>query len=226
MGVIFCFISGLLMAFEPITDNDYFWHVVIGRWIDTNKSIPNEELFSWYGDFSWTSHEWLTELIMYKLGPIGCIIIMLLIFTLLYFLMYKMLKIKFKKLLDFKLLYLLLMTVFFKVTGPRPYIISLLTFAYLIYVLFSYIDNEKPIFKKLIWTIPLLQILWVNFHGGSSSLPYLFLIGVLVCDLVVRILPFKDVKWSKKILDVNQRKKLIYNTCTNYNCYMYKSIYI
>lgn len=222
MGVIFCFISGLLMAFEPITDNDYFWHVVIGRWIDTNKSIPNEELFSWYGDFSWTSHEWLTELIMYKLGPIGCIIIMLLIFTLLYFLMYKMLKIKFKKLLDFKLLYLLLMTVFFKVTGPRPYIISLLTFAYLIYVLFSYIDNEKPIFKKLIWTIPLLQILWVNFHGGSSSLPYLFLIGVLVCDLVVRILPFKDVKWSKKILDVNQRKNLfiilvltIIATCIN-----------
>ena len=34
-------------------------------WIDTNKSIPNEELFSWYGDFSWTSHEWLTELIVF-----------------------------------------------------------------------------------------------------------------------------------------------------------------
>lgn len=209
MGVIFCFLSGLLMSFEPITDNDYFWHVVIGHWIDSNKAIPTNELFSWYGNYSWTSHEWLTEFIMYKLGPIGCIAIMLIIFLILYFIMFKMLKLKFKKLLDFKLLFLLLMTVFFKVTGPRPYIISLLTFAYLIYVLFSYIDNEKPIFKKLIWTIPFLQIIWVNLHGGSSSLPYIFLIGVLISDLIIRILPFKFEKLDKKILDKKQRKDLL-----------------
>ena len=75
---------------------------------------------------------------------------MLMIFLGLYYLMYKMLKIDFKRLLDVKLLYLLMMTVFFKVTGPRPYITSLLFFAYLIYVLFSYLDGEKKIFNKLI----------------------------------------------------------------------------
>ena len=83
MGVIFTFLMGLFMSFEPITDNDFFWHMVIGRWVDVNKTIPTKELFSWWGtgqNYDWTAHEWLTEFIMYKLGPIGCIAIMLLIF--------------------------------------------------------------------------------------------------------------------------------------------------
>ena len=87
MGIIFTFLMGLFMSFESITDNDYFWHVVIGRWIDTNHAIPNRPLFSWWGmqsDLSWTSHEWLTEWIMYKLGDAGCIAIMIIIFFLLY----------------------------------------------------------------------------------------------------------------------------------------------
>ena len=113
MGLIFTFVIGLFMAFEPITDNDWFWHYVIGNFISTNKVIPQEELFTWYKSYSWVSHEWLTELIMYKITPLGCLVIMLLIFLLLYILMAKNLKLKFKSFFDFKLLYLLLMTVFF-----------------------------------------------------------------------------------------------------------------
>lgn len=204
------------MSFESITDNDYFWHVVVGKWIDLNKTIPNKPLFSWWGtlqNYDWTSHEWLTEWIMYKLGDIGCIVIMLVIFLALYYLMYKMLKIKFKKLFDVKLLYLLLMTVFFKVTGPRPYIISLLLFAYLIYVLFSYLDKDKKIFNKLIWTLPVMQLLWANLHGGSSSMPYIFIIGILLCDLVLKIFKIKDERWASFKLDKKEIKTLLIVLC-------------
>ena len=38
MGIIFTFVMGLLMSFEPITDNDWFWHYVIGHYIDVNKN--------------------------------------------------------------------------------------------------------------------------------------------------------------------------------------------
>lgn len=225
MGVIFTFIVGLLAAFEPITDNDYFWHVVIGRWIDNHGAIPNVPLFSWWGleqGYSWTSHEWLTEWIMYKAGDIGCIAIMLGIFIVLYYLMYKMLKIDFKKLFDVKLLYLLLMTVFFKVTGPRPYIISLVFFAYLIYVLFSYLDKDKKIFDKLIWTLPIMQILWANLHGGSSSMPYIFILGVLLTDFFIKLFKINDQRWAGFKLDKTQIKTLLINlgliavaTCIN-----------
>ena len=212
MGVIFTFIVGLFMSFEPITDNDYFWHVVIGKWIDTNHAIPNTPLYSWWGldaGYKWTSHEWLTEWIMYKLGDIGCIVAMLLIFLALYFIMYKMLKINFKKLFDFKLIWLLLMTVFFKVTGPRPYIISLLFFGYLVYVLLSYVDKEKPIFNKLIWTIPIMQVLWSNLHGGSTSISYVFIIGILCCDLFLKIFKIKEERWASFLLDKKQIKTLL-----------------
>lgn len=203
MGVIFTFIIGLFMSFEPITDNDWFWHYVIGDYINTNHIIPKTELFTWHGPYNWTSHEWLTELIMYKLGPMGCLIIMLLIFLFLYILMAKSLRVKLNKLFDFKLLYLLMMTVFFKVTGPRPYILSLLFLAYLVYILFSYLDNEKK-YNKLIYTIPILQMIWVNFHGGSSSLTYLFIIGTLLCDLFLEIFKFKEDRWTKFRLSKTQ----------------------
>ena len=207
MGIIVCILLGLFMAFEPITDNDYFWHVVVGKWINNNHIIPSKELFSWASGKAWVAHEWLNEFIMYKIGDMGCIIIMLAIFLILYVLIAKMLKLKWQKLFDFKLCYFLLMTVFFKVTGPRPYIISLVFLAYLVYVLFSYLDNKKWA-QKLIYTLPVLQILWVNFHGGSSSLIYLFIIGVFMCDVFVKIFKFKPNRWNTFKLDKKQMRTL------------------
>lgn len=208
MGVIFCIIVGLLMAFEPVCDNDFFWHSVVGNKVWLDKIIPNHEMFSWASGKPWIAHEWLTEVIMYKLGPWGCLILMLLIFTLLYFLMGKCLRLKFKKVLDFKLLYFLLMCVFFKVTGPRPYIISLVFFAFLIYVLFSYIDGEKWA-QKMVWTLPILQILWVNLHGGSSSMVYIFILGTLMCHYFLKILPWKNERFMQNILTSKQIKTLV-----------------
>lgn len=207
MGIIICILLGLLAAFEPITDNDYFWHVVIGKWIFNNKTIPTHELFSWASGKEWVAHEWLNELIMYLAGDMGCIILMLIIFLILYIIMAKMLRLKFNKLFDFKLCYFLLMTVFFKVTGPRPYIVSLVFLAYLTYILFNYIDNKDK-YKKLIYTLPILQILWVNFHGGSSSLTYLFIIAILLCQAFISIFKFKPNKWNSNILDKEQIKTL------------------
>lgn len=207
MAIIVCMLLGLFMTFEPITDNDYFWHIVIGKWINTNHTIPTKELFSWASGKPWVAHEWLNELIMYKAGNIGCLVIMLVIFAILYILMAKMLKLEWKKIFDFKLCYFLLMTVFFKVTGPRPYIVSLVFLAYLVYVLFSYLDDKKWA-QKMIYTLPVLQILWVNFHGGSSSLIYLFIIGVLLCDLFVKIFKFKPNRWNTFKLEKQQIKTL------------------
>ena len=207
MGIIVCILLGLFMAFEPITDNDYFWHVVVGKWINNNHIIPNHELFSWASGKAWVAHEWLNEVIMYKMGDMGCLILMLAIFLVLYILMAKMLKLEWKKLFDFRLCYFLLMTVFFKVTGPRPYIVSLVFLAYLVYVLFSYLDDKKWT-QKLIYTLPILQILWVNFHGGSSSLIYLFIIGIFMCDIFVKIFKFKPNRWNTFKLNKKQIKTL------------------
>lgn len=101
------------------------------------------------------------------------------------------------------------MTVFFKVTGPRPYIISLLFFEYLIYILFNYLDDATPIFKKLIWTIPVMQILWVNLHGGSSSLPYIYMVGILLSDFVLRLILNVSKRWGDYLIPNDKRKTLL-----------------
>ena len=230
MSIIFCIVIGLLFCLNPINDNDFFWHTVVGNWISKNKVIPDIELFSWASGKPWVAHEWLTELIMYKLGLVGCLITMLLIFICLYILMAKMLKLKFKRVFDIKLVYFLIMCIFFKVTGPRPYILSLVFYAYLVYVLFSYLDDKKWA-KKLIWTLPILQILWVNLHGGSSSLIYIYLIGVLLCHYFLKLIPIKSSRWTTFTLDKKQLKDLftililvLICTCINpfgYNMLLY-----
>ena len=207
MSIVFCIIIGLLFSFNPINDNDFFFLLVVGGWISNNHTIPNVELFSWASGKSWVAHEWLTELIMYKLGLVGCLIAMLLIFVVLYILMAKMLQLKLKRMFDFKLVYFLIMCIFFKVTGPRPYILSLVFFAYLVYVLFSYLDDKKWA-SKLIWTLPILQIVWVNLHGGSSSLIYIFLIGVLLCHYFLKLIPLKNNRWTSFTLNKIQLKTI------------------
>lgn len=207
MGVIFCIIVGLLMMLEPVCDNDFFWHTVVGNWVLKNKTIPDHELFSWYGSYSWTAHEWLTESIMAKLGVVGCLSAMIIIFFLIYIIISKMLKLNYKKIFDFKLIYFLMLTIFFKVTGPRPYIISLLFFTYLIYILFNYLDKPEK-YQKFILTIPILQILWVNLHGGSSSMSYIFLVGTLLCQLFSKM-PIKIGRLEPTKLSKKQLKTLI-----------------
>ena len=59
MGIIVCILLGLFMALEPITDNDYFWHIVVGKWINNNHAIPNTELFSWVSGKAWVNRVYI-----------------------------------------------------------------------------------------------------------------------------------------------------------------------
>src|SRR6266508_614112 len=49
-------------------DPDYFWHVTAGRLIATTGSVPSTDPFSftWAGQ-PWTPHEWLSELLIYRI---------------------------------------------------------------------------------------------------------------------------------------------------------------
>ena len=64
MGVLFCFVVGLFMALQPISDNDFFWHMVVGNRVLLDKIIPNHELYSWYSVKSWVDHASVSAVIM------------------------------------------------------------------------------------------------------------------------------------------------------------------
>lgn len=55
------------------TTNDGLWHIKVGEYIIKNRSIPYNDIFSWYGislKLKWISHEWLFGIIVYLIYSI------------------------------------------------------------------------------------------------------------------------------------------------------------
>ena len=161
-----------------VIPNDYWWHIKAGEYIVTNKAIPFTDVFSWIGikeGFYWHSHEWLTEVVLFlnfKLfgqcsGYIFAVSLVLVLAILLYFF-------NRERYMQNKLLAIIWVFIgafaFIYVSSPRPHLISFIFLTITIYLLYEYRENEN---SKKIWFIPFISFLWVNFHGGSSNLPYI-----------------------------------------------------
>jgi hypothetical protein len=74
-GVMFA-----LTVVKGVQDPDYFWHLTTGRLIAQTGHVPSTDLFSftWFGQ-PWTPHEWLSELLIFRLvdglGRIGALLV-------------------------------------------------------------------------------------------------------------------------------------------------------
>lgn len=177
---ILLFLTNLSFNIRPIYNNDYYWHISIGKWILENKKIPSVDLFSWWGKshhLPFISHEWLSDILIYIIGDIGVLFLLILITSFLFYFLYK--KLNFSKRMIFsnifKFLYLFLGIKIFVSIEARPLMFSLLFFSIFLILLEKYLNNDK---KKNFFLILLLQLLWVNMHGGSSSLIPL-IVGIL-----------------------------------------------
>jgi len=118
----------------------------------------------------WINHEWLSELIMYFVyhvfGSPGLLIGKLLVgFSIVYILS----RISFHRTCE-PLVYgmVFVLSVFVMCPGfmIRPQILTFLFAAYFLYSFHLYLERGK----NLLWSLPLIMIVWVNCHGG-------FLIG-------------------------------------------------
>ena len=175
-----------LICALSVNPNDYWWHIKAGEYIVTNKTIPFTDVFSWFGvqeGLYWYSHEWLTAVLLFIISPIknswfwftlACsigLLISLYLFN--------------KKHYDNNIVLTLLWFGFgaWLLKGslsPRPHMISFLLLATTLYLLFDLKSNEN---SKKIWLLPIVSILWSNFHGGSSNLPYVLTFIILITGL-------------------------------------------
>src|ERR1700730_932413 len=62
-GVMFA-----LTVVKGVQDPDFFWHLTTGKLIAETGRVPSTDPFSftWFGR-PWTPHEWLSELLIYRL---------------------------------------------------------------------------------------------------------------------------------------------------------------
>ena len=180
--VIFVMFFSLFIVSFFRLESDYLWHIKAGEYI-FNNGILKKDVFSWpvYSKY-WVSHEWLFEVFIYSLkrifGNYHIFIYCLLNIELLSFILFLSNKEKYLRNMNFTLIWLSFFLFISPYVQARPFLISYNLLAITLYLLFDLYKNEE---SKKIFILPLINILWANFHGGSSNLPYilcfLFIIG-------------------------------------------------
>ena len=200
--IFFLVVNFMIFTFKNISDPDYFFHFFTGKYILDNGIVPKYDIFSWdTTKVRWYVPSWGFDVLSYILENKMLLLVSILMGVMMFILL-KMYFKDFKKINILKsLLFVSFMLVINMVWVARPTIFSFLFFAIAIYILFGFINNEDKKFNKLIYLLPLIQFLWVNFHAASSSLMYVLILMILVINL------FKSFKWDKiEHIQLNKKK--------------------
>lgn len=183
---------------------DYFWHIKAGEYMVKNNTILTHDVFSWFvtGKY-WFSHEWLFEKVLYNLlnifGNLHIYVYCFILFFTLLLSIFVPNRKEYLKNIPFCMLWFSFSAILFFFLQARPHLITYVLISLLLYILFDLYKNED---SNKFYFIPIISLIWVNVHGGSSSLVYIFPIIFFLCG----IFSFK----SSKIENTDySRKKLI-----------------
>lgn len=181
LAILMVSFSFFLLNFFKI-ENDYFWHIKAGEYM-FQHGILKHDVFSWYLNSKyWMSHEWLFEILLYFLKTVfGCYHVLIYTFfslLSLLFLLFIPNRNQYMKNIPYTLVFLLFFFLLLVVNiQARPHLFSFSFLAYTIYCLYDLYQNED---SKKIYLLPLITIIWSNFHGGSSNLTYLLCLLFIV----------------------------------------------
>ncbi len=173
------FIKGIISI-----DPDFGWHIRMGELILV-KGIPTTDPFSYtMPSFPFVDHEWLINVILFKLySGIGYTGLSLIFASLV--LLALVISIP-KKILGFSSSALILAGgIILPFSGVRPQVITWLILSILINVLF-----KPKIWVRVRFFMPFLFILWANLHGGFA-----IGIGTLLLFILVNIWASKKVNF-------------------------------
>jgi len=175
--ILLLFLFGLIFVFSIHSLNsinqDIGRHLTLGKVIWQTKQVPGVNLFSYTNpNFSFINHHWLGELFLYFLsflGLKGLIIFKAFAITIAFILAF----FSYFRRNIFNVLIiagLISIFIFIERTDVRPEIFSFLFLAWYLFVLF-----KRP-GLRLFWTLPIVQLIWVNTHIYFFLGPMIFLL--------------------------------------------------
>jgi hypothetical protein len=179
MALIYCIPAS--QALLPVEDPDIWWHLRTGQWIIAHAQVPMTDLFSTYGTGKpWVAYSWLFEILVYALyrnfglsGILFFTVAMSLLVGLSVHILIR--QAKFPFVLEAFLVAVTLVSMK-PLMSPRPWLISIVFFVLQLLILKHFKQTGKT---AIFWTLPILYILWANFHIQ-------FIYGlVVICLLVV-----------------------------------------
>lgn len=163
----------LLLAFSRFSYNDFFWHLALGKWMLTNHSFLTHDIFSYtFAGKLWLNNTWLFDLLLYWLHQTssfwGLNILRFIVFGATYIIFIKAARLTRRSSLLFALA-VFLMTVPALRNFARPEIMQNLFIGFFLYALYLY----KYRGRKMIYLLPLIEVVWVNTHGSFHFGPLL-----------------------------------------------------
>jgi hypothetical protein len=195
----------LLLSFSAgkdlLGDVDTGYHIRAGEYIIDTFSIPRNDIFSFLSPpLPWTAHEWLSEVVMaiiYRaLGLTGVVLFFSFIISMVYYLLYKIIKTNEDNLI-LTVFILLLILISSQIHWlARPHIFSLV----LILVWYFMLDLYQYKQRNYLYLLPPLMLLWVNLHGGF--LAGFLLVGIYLFGNVVKFI-------TSQVAEKNNFKKKV-----------------
>lgn len=172
------------------TDYDYWWHVKTGQYIVETGTLPRVDVFSYtVAGSPWVAHEWLTDLLLFRVqqqvGYVGNVILFALLSTLTALVVYATCRLWS---LGEPTATVLMMWASSMAVGSgnvRPQAMTVLLIAVFALLLTRYRRGQK----RGLWALPPLMALWANLHGGyimGLVLLGLAILGESVMELGVR----------------------------------------
>lgn len=153
-------------------------HLTLGKIIWETKEIPKTNLFSYTNpDFPFVNHHWLGEVFLYlgslAAGLKGLIILKAFIITAAFGLAFLSVYKK-EQILPAVIAGLISIFILIERTDVRPEIFSFLFLSWYFFVLFRKSDS-----KLFLWSLPVVQLLWVNTHIYFFLGPLIFLLFLI-----------------------------------------------
>ncbi|MES2727120.1 MAG: hypothetical protein V4643_08465 [Bacteroidota bacterium] len=165
------FLVGVVLSIKSIKEPDIWWQLATGQWIIDYKTIPTTDVFSFtFFGVSWVNIKWGFEVIIALLAqffsPASIPVLQVLVSVgILYYLLQFIYLINpsvqknyWQKNIVLVITLLILANISYRIIG-RPEM-----FSHLFALMFFYYINRFKSNKKIIFILPLIQLLWTNLH--------------------------------------------------------------
>lgn len=160
-------LAGIFLHTIPINNSDFFWHLEAGKYIVETGSIPHVDPFSYTAeDTNWVTHEWLFEVvtwIVYSIGSFEALCVLKLLFIVLsvWFPISLYRKTRVSPVWLFVCIAAGLI-ILQERTFWRPFLISTLFISIFVTILENYANRKSD----TLWLLPILTVIWINWHSG------------------------------------------------------------
>lgn len=186
LAVALVSLAAFSYGFVPVrASNDVWWHLKSGKVIvEAGGRLPSTDVFTFTGeDVPWHNHEWLAQVIFYKLfqwgggtiaNPAGLLTLIAfksLVIVATFLIVLVLVQQRCRCLPVAALITLLALDVSRRLLYPRPPVLTYLFLAVFLLILDNW--RARRWTRASLLALPPLTVLWANLHGG-------FLAGLLV----------------------------------------------